>query len=104
MSWLEAKCFLWKHNIHTLQALILLCYGTNHTYGNTWAILGLTQNITISLGSHIDPETLGLDLLRSEERRRRWAGIMMLYTIQNTSMDFFKSLSKSLCRPDTCRY
>lgn len=37
------------------------------------------------MGCHIDPEWFSLGPIEREERRRVWAGLMMLYTIQNTS-------------------
>jgi hypothetical protein len=46
----------------------------------------MAYHIALSLGCHIDPSEFGLDVVESEERRRCWASIMMLYTIQNTSL------------------
>jgi len=46
--------------------------------------VGMTYNIAIALGCHIDPDKFDLNPVQSEERRRCWAGLMMLYTIQNT--------------------
>lgn len=45
----------------------------------------MTHNVAIALGCHIDPSKFNLDPILSEERRRCWAGLMMLYTTQNTS-------------------
>lgn len=83
---LLADHFLWRHNIKTLQTLVLLIYALNQTHGNTWSLLGITYNIALALGCHIDPSSFGLGLIKCEERRRCWAGLMMLYTIQNTAM------------------
>lgn len=47
---------------------------------------GMTYNVAIALACHIDPSTFNLDLIQCEERRRCWAGLMMLYTIQSTIM------------------
>lgn len=44
----------------------------------------MTYNVAIALACHIDPSTFSLDPIQCEERRRCWAGLMMLYTIQNT--------------------
>jgi len=44
----------------------------------------MTYNVAIALACHIDPSHFNLDPLESEQRRRCWAGVMMLYTIQNT--------------------
>lgn len=83
---LEADSYMWQHNITTLQALIILIYGINHSHGQSWTLLGLTYNLALSLGCHIDPSHFKLDIVRAEERRRCWAGLMMLYTVQNTCM------------------
>lgn len=83
---LEADNYMWQHNITTLQALIILIYGINHSHGQTWSLLGLTYHISLSLGCHVDPSEFGLDIVDCEERRRCWAGVMMLYMLQNTSL------------------
>jgi hypothetical protein len=46
--------------------------------------LGMTYNVAIALACHIDPSSFNLNPIQCEERRRCWAGLMMLYTIQNT--------------------
>lgn len=84
MKCLEADRYLWQHNLYTLQALIVLIYGINHTHGPSWALLGTARNIALSIGCHIDPEGFGLAPVQVEERRRCWAGLNMLHTIQNT--------------------
>lgn len=86
MQCLAADHYLWRHTIHTLQALILLIYGINHTHGQSWALLGTAYNIALALGCHIDPDAFDLGAVKREERRRCWAGLMMLHTIQNTTM------------------
>lgn len=43
----------------------------------------MTYNVAISLACHIDPSIFKLDFIQCEERRRCWAGLMMLYTIQS---------------------
>lgn len=83
---LEADHYLWRQNLQTLQALILLIYGINHSHGQSWALLGLTRNVALSLGCHVDPEHFGLDLVEAEQRRRCWAALTMLYMIQNTCL------------------
>lgn len=83
---LEADHYLWRQNIRTLQALILLIYGINHSHGQCWTLLGLTRNIALSLGCHVDPDHFGLDVVEAEERRRCWAALTMLYMIQNTCL------------------
>jgi hypothetical protein len=86
MKCLEADNYLWQHNVTTLQALIILVYGINHSHGQAWTLLGLTHHIALAIGCHIDPTEFDLDVIRSEERRRCWAGVMMLYMLQNTSL------------------
>jgi hypothetical protein len=86
MQCLMADHYLWRHTLYTLQALVLLLYGINHTHGQTWALLGATYNIALAIGCHIDPAEFGLDIIQCEERRRCWAGLSMLYTIHNISM------------------
>ncbi|KAI6760342.1 hypothetical protein HG530_009202 [Fusarium avenaceum] len=86
MKCLEADHYLWRHNLNTLQALVILIYGINHTHGQSWALLGAARNIALSLGCHVDPEVFQMDRIRVEERRRCWAGLNMLYTIQNTTL------------------
>jgi hypothetical protein len=72
--------------MYTFQALVILIYGVNHTHGQCWALLGTTKHIALSLGCHLDPEVFHLDIVEAEERRRCWAALQMLHTIQNTSM------------------
>lgn len=45
---------------------------------------GMTYNIAVAMACHIDPSAFNLDGIQCEERRRCWAGLMMLYTIQNS--------------------
>ncbi|KAJ9609125.1 hypothetical protein H2200_006896 [Cladophialophora chaetospira] len=86
MKCLSADEFLWRHNLHTVQALVLLIYAISHSSGPSWSLLGTTFHICVSIGCHIDPSQLGLDPVRSEQRRRCWAGLMLLYTIQNAML------------------
>ncbi|KAK7413332.1 hypothetical protein QQX98_007775 [Neonectria punicea] len=86
MKCLKADHYLWRHNLYTLQTLVLLIYGINHTHGQSWALLGMARNIALSLGCHVDPDAFDLDLVAAKERRRCWAGLNMLYTIQNTTL------------------
>jgi hypothetical protein len=83
---LEGDHYLWRQNLRTLQALILLVYGINHSHGQSWALLGLTRNIALSLGCHVDPEHFEIDIVEAEQRRRCWACLTMLYMIQNTCL------------------
>lgn len=49
------------------------------------------------MGCHIDPDKFILGPIEREERRRAWAGLMMLYTIQNSS---FGSLDQQMLTQD----
>jgi hypothetical protein len=86
MRCLEADNFLWRHNVSTVQALVILIYGINHSHGQSWSLLGLAHHIALSIGCHIEPSDFQLNPIECEERRRCWAGLMMLYTIQNSVM------------------
>ncbi|CAD0084268.1 unnamed protein product, partial [Aureobasidium vineae] len=86
MRCLEMDNYLWRHNMTTLQALIILIYSINHSHGQSWTLLGSTYHMALSLGCHIDPSSFKLNLVECEERRRCWACVMMLCTLQNTSM------------------
>lgn len=83
---LHADHYMWRHNLTMLQALVVLIYGINHTHGHSWGLLGLTYNMALAIGCHIDPTAFNLDVLESEQRRRCWSGLMMLYTLQNSSL------------------
>ncbi|TGO70139.1 hypothetical protein BOTNAR_0003g00330 [Botryotinia narcissicola] len=94
--------FWGKHNVQSLQALILLVYAMSHNQDPTWTILGTTYHVAIALGCHFDPSILHLDPIQSEERRRCWAGLMMLYTIQTTALrntDSFWTCKKTVRLP-----
>ena len=83
---LVADDFISQYNLKTLQALVLLIYALNHAHRPSFPLLGLTQNIAFAIGAHVDPDHLGLSLLMSEERRRCWAGLVMLRTIQHSTL------------------
>ncbi|KAG4437053.1 hypothetical protein IFR05_007467 [Cadophora sp. M221] len=87
MKCLAKQGVFWgKHNLQSLQALVMLIYAMGHSQDHTWVLLGMTYNVAIALACHIDPSTFNLDPIQCEERRRCWAGLMMLYTIQNTAI------------------
>ena len=86
MRCLEADHYLWDHNVTTLQTLIVMIYGISHSYGQAWTLIGLAHNLARSIGCHVDPSGFDLDVVECEERRRCWAGLKMLYTVQNTAM------------------
>ncbi|KAJ6083714.1 hypothetical protein N7467_007849 [Penicillium canescens] len=82
---LAADGVMSRHSINSLQALVLICYARLHRGLPVWTLLGFTQHVAISMGCHLDPERFALGPIEREERRRVWAGLMMLYIIQNTS-------------------
>ena len=86
MQCLATDQFLYQHNLQTVQTLVLVIYAMNHANISSWALLGMTWNIAIRIGCHIDPSRLGLGIIEGEERRRCWAALMMLYTVQNTCL------------------
>lgn len=88
MKCLAADGMIWRHDLRTLQALILMIYGLNHSQNqtSTWVLLGTTYSIALAIGVHVDPDKLNLGLAEGEERRRCWAGLVMLYTINNTAL------------------
>lgn len=94
---LAADGVMTRHSISSLQALVLVSYARLHRGLPFWTLLGLTHHVAISMGCHIDPERFFLGSIEREERRRVWAGLMMLYTIQNTS---FGSLEQQLLTQD----
>lgn len=94
---LAADGVMTRHSISSLQALVLIIYARSQRGLSFWALLGLTHHIAISMGCHIDPERFMLGSIEREERRRVWAGLTMLYTIQNTS---FGSLDQQMLSQD----
>ncbi|KAJ9650763.1 hypothetical protein H2198_009940 [Neophaeococcomyces mojaviensis] len=86
MRCLSADHFMWRHNLHTMQTLVLLIYALSHAYGPAWSLLGTAQNIAVAIGCHVDPSHLNVNQVEAEERRRCWAALMMLYTIQSTCL------------------
>ncbi|KAJ5750639.1 hypothetical protein N7533_007667 [Penicillium manginii] len=94
---LAADGVMTRHSINSLQALVLISYARLHRGLPFWTLLGFTHHVAISMGCHIDPERFPLGPIEREERRRAWAGMMMLYTIQNSS---FGSLDQSMLPQD----
>lgn len=94
---LAADGVMTRHSINSLQALVLISYARLHRGLPFWTLLGFTHHVAISMGCHIDPERFPLGPIEREERRRAWAGMMMLYTIQNSS---FGSLDQSMTAHD----
>ncbi|KAK4073552.1 transcriptional regulator family: Fungal Specific TF [Trichoderma aggressivum f. europaeum] len=84
MSCLEADDYMSRHRLSTLQCLVLMIYAINHSQGSgsSWPLLGLTVHVAISLGCHVDGESLGMNYIEAEQRRRCWACLKVLYMIQ----------------------
>ncbi|EJP66159.1 Putative Zn(II)2Cys6 transcription factor [Beauveria bassiana ARSEF 2860] len=89
MRCLDMDHYLWRHNLTTLQTLLLMIYGIHHSRGQTWTLLGLTYHLALSIGCHVDPTVFSLDEVNCEERRRCWLALMMLLCNQNMSMTGF---------------
>ncbi|KAJ5888749.1 hypothetical protein N7495_008790 [Penicillium taxi] len=90
---LAADSVMTRHSINSFQTLILVSYARLHRGLTTWTLLGLTHHIAISMGCHIDPDRFTLGLIEREERRRAWACLMILFSIQNTA---FGSLNQQM--------
>ncbi|KAL4805443.1 hypothetical protein BDV18DRAFT_161098 [Aspergillus unguis] len=86
MRCLVADNFMFRHNLETVQALVLLIYALNHAQGPVWSLLGTTLHIAVAIGCAVDPARLNVSRIEAEERRRCWAALQMLYTIQNTCL------------------
>lgn len=84
MECLSADDFMSRHNLCTLQSLVLLIYALSHAGGPTWSLLGSTLHIAIAIGCSVDPDQLDVGIIEAEERRRCWAALTMLYTVQST--------------------
>ncbi|KAJ5542964.1 hypothetical protein N7461_008967 [Penicillium sp. DV-2018c] len=74
-----------RQSINSLQALVLVNYARVHRGLPIWTLLGFTHHAAVSMGCHLDPERFNLGPIEREERRRVWAGLMILYTIQDTA-------------------
>ncbi|KAL4969954.1 Zn(II)2Cys6 transcription factor [Aspergillus stella-maris] len=86
MRCLTADNFMFRHNLCTVQSLVLLIYAMNHAQGPAWSLLGTTLHIAVAIGCAVDPARLNVSRIEAEERRRCWAALQMLYTIQNTCL------------------
>ncbi|KAE8164523.1 fungal-specific transcription factor domain-containing protein [Aspergillus tamarii] len=86
MRCLAADNFMFCHNLCTVQCLVLLIYAMNHAREPAWSLLGTALHIAVAIGCAVDPDHLNVDRIEAEERRRCWAALRMLYTIQNTCL------------------
>ncbi|KAH8669406.1 hypothetical protein BGZ61DRAFT_364461 [Ilyonectria robusta] len=82
MMCLSQDQFLVRHNLSTLEALLVLIHTISHGDGaeHGWALLGSALNIGIALRCYVDPGRT--NLIERERRRRCWAGILILHTVQ----------------------
>ncbi|EAW06314.1 Zn(II)2Cys6 transcription factor [Aspergillus clavatus NRRL 1] len=94
---LAADNIMSRHSINSLQSLVLLSYARLHRGLPTWTFLGFTHHVAIAMGCHVDPERFALGPIEREERRRAWASLTMLYTIQNS---FFGYLDRRILAQD----
>ncbi|KAM5443907.1 hypothetical protein MferCBS31731_001153 [Microsporum ferrugineum] len=85
MQCLAADQVLSRHSMKTLQALVLLIYALTHSSQPSWVLIGMTHHVAIAMGCHLDPDNFNLSLVEAEERRRCWAGLIMLHMIQKIS-------------------
>ena len=93
---LTADRFMERHNLTTIKTLVLLIYSFSHTRGAAWSLLGATISIATAIGCHIDPIHLtNVTPVEAEERRRCWAALMMLRTIQGTCLGVLVPLKVS---------
>ncbi|KAK2861257.1 hypothetical protein FQN49_004392, partial [Arthroderma sp. PD_2] len=91
MQCLAADQVLSRHSMKTLQALVLLIYALTHSSQPSWVLIGMTHHVAIAMGCHLDPDNFDLTLVEAEERRRCWAGLVMLHMIQKIS---FRNLDR----------
>ncbi|KAL4758667.1 uncharacterized protein BDW70DRAFT_152239 [Aspergillus foveolatus] len=80
MVCLSQDRFLIRHSLHTLQALLILIYGMSHNAIDVCE--GMALNIGIALRCNIKTKPSTMGCIEFEQRRRCWAGIIMLHTYQ----------------------
>ncbi|KAF4959282.1 hypothetical protein FSARC_10799 [Fusarium sarcochroum] len=83
MMSLSQDQFLVRHDLCTLEALLILVFMISHNEGPEygWALLGNALNIGIALRCHMDAQ--GPNCIDRERRRRCWAGILVVHTHQS---------------------
>ncbi|KAI9148986.1 Aurofusarin cluster transcription factor aurR2 [Paramyrothecium foliicola] len=74
--------FLVRHNLNTLEALLILLQTITDIEGAEygWALLGNALNIAIALRCHVDSSDPAC--IERERRRRCWAGVLFLHMDQ----------------------
>lgn len=82
MMCLSQDQFLVRHNLNTLEALLILIHTIANTEGTEygWVLLGNAMHIAIALRCHINGDSP--NFIERERRRRCWAGILILHTDQ----------------------
>ncbi|KAI5459321.1 hypothetical protein BGZ63DRAFT_491508 [Mariannaea sp. PMI_226] len=82
MMALSQDHFLVRHNLNTLEAILVLVHTISDSEGAEygWVLLGNALNIGIALRCHSSPAEL--NCIERERRRRCWAGILILHTYQ----------------------
>ncbi|KAF3386367.1 hypothetical protein F1880_001394 [Penicillium rolfsii] len=86
--------FMIRHNLSTLEALLILVYTISNHEGaeRAWALLGLTLNIGVALKCNAESNGPHINFIDVERRRRCWAGILLVHTYQAT---FFRDVDMS---------
>ncbi|RBR26422.1 uncharacterized protein FIESC28_00827 [Fusarium coffeatum] len=82
MMSLSQDQFLIRHDLDTLEALLILVYTISHNEGPeyTWALLGSALNIATALRCHTGQPIA--NYIERERHRRCWAGILIIHTDQ----------------------
>ncbi|EEU38697.1 uncharacterized protein NECHADRAFT_101146 [Fusarium vanettenii 77-13-4] len=82
MMCLSQDQFLVRHNLNTLEALLILIHTIANTEGTEygWVLLGNALHIAIALRCHSNGDAS--NFIERERRRRCWAGILILHTDQ----------------------
>lgn len=82
LSALSQDQFLVRHNLSTLEALLILIHTISHSEGaeRGWTLLGSALNMGIALRCHVD--SFHGKYVDKERRSRCWAGILILHTYQ----------------------
>ncbi|KAH7174272.1 uncharacterized protein B0J16DRAFT_309691 [Fusarium flagelliforme] len=82
MMSLSQDQFLIRHDLDTLEALLILVYTISHNEGPeyTWALLGSALNIATALRCHAGAPIA--NYIERERHRRCWAGILIIHTDQ----------------------
>lgn len=74
--------FLVRHNLNTLEALLVIIHTISDSEGAEfgWALLGNALHIAIALRCHTN--VVEPNCIKRERRRRCWAGVVILHTYQ----------------------